>query len=88
MPVAARRATENVRRRTRRYVECVFLAQRSRYGRIRVRSRGFMDNPGLGSTPGREILDHVDLADDPRYIAVFHDHRDILVIEHGLHGGE
>ncbi len=45
-PVAARRATENVRRRTRRYVERVFLAQRSRVGRIRVRSRGFMNSPG------------------------------------------
>jgi hypothetical protein len=29
------------------HVERVFLAQRSRYGQIRVRSRGFMNSPGL-----------------------------------------
>ena len=47
-----------------------------------------LDYPCLASTLGREILDHINLADDPRYVAVFHHHRDILIVEHGLHGGE
>ena len=37
---------------------------------------------------GGEILDYVDLTDDPRHVAVFHHHGDILIVEHRLHGGE